>query len=194
MRPAKLISGGQTGADRAGLDVAIHLGIPWGGWAPREWLSEDREIPLRYRHTGADYPNGLLPPYGQGDQPMPGEMTFAAAYRERTELNVEACDAALLFYWDEITPGTKLTQRLLREGGKTFTRLGIADGVLHIRDDKGTREGTQLKPFTGRIGHVRNFIDEHAAEGKTLLVAGSRESKAPGIYAYIYTILREALR
>ena len=31
----RIISGGQTGADRGGLDAAIELGIPHGGWCPK---------------------------------------------------------------------------------------------------------------------------------------------------------------
>ena len=49
MRPSKIISGGQTGVDRASLDFAIERGIPWGGWAPKGWKAEDGTIPERYR-------------------------------------------------------------------------------------------------------------------------------------------------
>jgi hypothetical protein len=38
----KIISGGQTGADQAGLDVAIELGIPHGGWIPKGRKTEER--------------------------------------------------------------------------------------------------------------------------------------------------------
>lgn len=44
----KIISGGQTGADRAALDVAIRRGIPQGGWCPRGRLAEDGIIDQRY--------------------------------------------------------------------------------------------------------------------------------------------------
>lgn len=37
----KIISGGQTGADRAGLDAAVELGIPTGGTAPRHYMTEN---------------------------------------------------------------------------------------------------------------------------------------------------------
>lgn len=58
--PGRIISGGQTGVDRAALDFAIERGIPWGGWAPKGWRSEDGTIPERYRehmreHASADY-------------------------------------------------------------------------------------------------------------------------------------------
>ncbi|NQT35909.1 MAG: hypothetical protein HQ581_00380, partial [Planctomycetes bacterium] len=46
--PAKIVSGGQTGVDRAALDTAIALGIPQGGWCPRGRPAEDGRIPDRY--------------------------------------------------------------------------------------------------------------------------------------------------
>jgi hypothetical protein len=45
----KIISGGQTGADRAALDAAIRLGIPHGGWVPKGRLAEDGRLPDRYQ-------------------------------------------------------------------------------------------------------------------------------------------------
>jgi hypothetical protein len=44
----KIVSGGQTGADRAALDWAISRGIPHGGWCPKGRLAEDGTIPGRY--------------------------------------------------------------------------------------------------------------------------------------------------
>ena len=76
MRPGKIISGGQTGVDRAALDFAIERGIPWGGWAPAGWRSEDGAIPERYR----------------------GHMCgchLRAAYRRRDGLDVAAADRHL---------------------------------------------------------------------------------------------------
>ncbi len=44
----KIISGGQTGVDRAALDVAIKLGISHQGWCPKGRLAEDGTIPAQY--------------------------------------------------------------------------------------------------------------------------------------------------
>ncbi len=55
----KIVSGGQTGADRAALDFAIAHGIPHGGWCPQGRLAEDGTIDARYRlkeTPSADYP------------------------------------------------------------------------------------------------------------------------------------------
>lgn len=73
--PVKIISGGQTGADRAGLDVAIKLGLAHGGTVPRGRRSEDGGVPAQYQmveHTSADYP-------------------------PRTKCNVEDADASIIF-------------------------------------------------------------------------------------------------
>jgi hypothetical protein len=48
---AQLVSGGQSGVDRAALDVALELGIPCGGWCPRGRKAEDGAIPARYPLT-----------------------------------------------------------------------------------------------------------------------------------------------
>lgn len=57
----KIVSGGQTGADRGGLDAARELGLPFGGWAPKDWRAEDGAIPEVYRASmrttsSRDYP------------------------------------------------------------------------------------------------------------------------------------------
>ena len=55
----QIISGGQTGADRAALDFAIAHDIPHGGWCPKGRLAEDGLIPARYQLTemrSAAYP------------------------------------------------------------------------------------------------------------------------------------------
>ena len=45
----RMVSGGQSGADRAALDFAIEADIPHGGWCPRDRLAEDGPIDARYR-------------------------------------------------------------------------------------------------------------------------------------------------
>jgi hypothetical protein len=47
----RIVSGGQTGVDRAALDLALELGIKAGGWAPKGRMAEDGPLPERYRVT-----------------------------------------------------------------------------------------------------------------------------------------------
>jgi hypothetical protein len=93
MPPSKIISGGQTGVDRAALDAAIELGIPHGGHCPRGRRAEDGRIPDRYQLTETD----------------------SAQYRVRTERNVLDADATLILCRGRMIGGTKLTLRMARK-------------------------------------------------------------------------------
>ena len=83
----KIISGGQTGVDRAALDVAIALSIPCGGWCPRGRLAEDGVIPEKY----------------------PLKETESADYAERTAMNVRDSDGTLVITWAPPADGTAYT-------------------------------------------------------------------------------------
>lgn len=99
---SQIISGGQTGADRAALDVAIELGIDYGGRCPAGGWAED-----------FPEPPGLLAFYPR---------LTPTAEREpgvRTRLNVRDSDATLVV-WDGQTPspGTQLTIETARDLGR----------------------------------------------------------------------------
>ncbi len=97
MSSSRIVSGGQTGVDRAALDVAIALGIEHGGWCPRGRLAEDGTIPARY----------LL------------RETSSSEYAVRTEQNVIDSDGTLVIYYQRLQRGSLLTYRLAKEHGKT---------------------------------------------------------------------------
>lgn len=115
MRPLKIISGGQTGVDRAALDVAIELGIPHGGWCPLGRIAEDGRVPDRYKLQETD----------------------SADYRVRTKRNVRDADCTLIIARSEpLTGGTLMTRRLANEWGRpcfVVTRRG-ASSVSYVRD------------------------------------------------------------
>ena len=71
----RIISGGQTGADRAALDFAIEQKIPHGGWCPKGRKAEDGPIASRYRLR----------------------ETLSARYSQRTEWNVRDSDGTVVF-------------------------------------------------------------------------------------------------
>jgi hypothetical protein len=105
-RVARIVSGGQSGADRAGLDVAIAHGLEYGGWCPRGGWAED--LPTA---------PGLLERYPRlRETPSPDPDV-------RTELNVRDSHATLIVRSDEASsPGTDLAHA-------TAVRLGRPDLV-----------------------------------------------------------------
>ena len=103
-RPLRLVSGGQTGVDRAALDVALDLGLPVGGWCPKGRKAEDGPLPSRY----------------------PLEETPSGAYAQRTEWNVRDSDGTLVLTRGEPTGGTALTVRMAAKHGKPCLVVDLA--------------------------------------------------------------------
>jgi hypothetical protein len=110
---SKIVSGGQTGVDRAALDVAMELGIECGGWCPKGRRAEDRAIPKRY----------------------PLRETPSTAYPERTKRNVADSDGTLILTLREPRGGTALTIRLARgiEKPCKVARLNRASNIEAVR-------------------------------------------------------------
>jgi hypothetical protein len=94
--PLTLVSGGQTGVDRAALDVALERGMPCGGWCPAGRWAEDGPIDPRYplRETPSDDP------------------------AERTEWNVRDSEGTLLLTTSAASLGTELTEEVARRLGR----------------------------------------------------------------------------
>jgi len=105
-RELKIISGGQTGADRAALDAALDRGVPCGGWCPADRLAEDGVIP-------AHYPV----------QPLPD----GCGYDERTRRNVAESDATVIFCFGEPVGGSETTRQACVEMAKPLLVID-ADG------------------------------------------------------------------
>jgi hypothetical protein len=105
----RVISGGQTGADQAGLAAAKRLGIPTGGCMPKGWLTEERPRP------------DLAETYGL-------EQAETAAYQERTERNVLASDGTVVF-GDSRSRSSILTARLCQRHGKPCVTVPLYQDV-----------------------------------------------------------------
>jgi hypothetical protein len=106
----KIISGGQTGVDRAALDFAISRGIPHGGWCPLGRLAEDGVIPPRYQLQEMAKQN----------------------YSERTERNVLDSDATLIVARDlPLKQGTLFTKECAAKHGRPVLIVCESDGVEH---------------------------------------------------------------
>lgn len=107
IRRLKIISGGQIGADRAALDVALTLSLPIGGWCPKGRRAEDGMIPDRYPLT----------------------ETPEADYDTRTRRNVEDSDGTLILNLGTLDGGTALTVKLARQMGKPCLMVALEDGI-----------------------------------------------------------------
>ncbi len=99
----KIVSGGQTGVDRAGLDVAIALGIPHGGWCPKGRKAEDGALPAIYQL----------------------QETPTADYKQRTAWNVRDSDGTLIMTRGIPTGGTATTIKLASTHGKPCLVLDL---------------------------------------------------------------------
>ncbi|MEE8185195.1 MAG: putative molybdenum carrier protein [Thermodesulfobacteriota bacterium] len=92
----KVLSGGQTGVDRAALDIAMEMGLTCGGWCPKWRKAEDGIIPERY----------------------PLKETASDVYSQRTEWNVRDSDGTLIITYGKPSGGTALTIRFASEMDK----------------------------------------------------------------------------
>jgi len=106
----KIISGGQTGADRAALDWAIANGFEHGGWCPEGRRAEDGVIPMRYQVV----------------------ELVGAGYRARTKANVRESDGTLII---SISPSLRGGSRLTAEFSKAFEKP-----YLHVYPAMGWRD------------------------------------------------------
>jgi hypothetical protein len=100
----RIVSGGQTGADRGALDAAIALEIDHGGWCPLGRRAEDGQIPARYQLKETD----------------------SRDYAERTRRNVRDSDATLVFTRGAPTGGSALTLDHARALGKPVLHVDLA--------------------------------------------------------------------
>lgn len=115
LRVRRIISGGQTGADRGALDAAIELGIEHGGHCPAGRRAEDGRIPERFR---------LI-------------ETESADYAVRTEKNVLGADGTLLVTRGTPTGGSALTAALARRHDRPLLHVDLASGcdaVVIVRE------------------------------------------------------------
>src|SRR5436309_586670 len=101
----RILSGGQTGVDRAALDVALALGLPCDGWCPRGRKAEDGPLPDRY----------------------PLRETPTDAYAERTAWNVRDADGTLVLLRGRPSGGTALTIELADRYGKPCLVLDLSE-------------------------------------------------------------------
>jgi hypothetical protein len=146
-----IISGGQTGADRAALDVAMAWGLEAGGWVPNGRLAEDGVIPLRY--------TGL-------------RETASADPAERTRLNVRDCDGSLIISHGLLRGGSLLAVESAEALGRPLLHID-----LERRDMADAVEAAAEWVRTQRIralgvGGPRTSEDPRVYDATVVLVSG----------------------
>jgi hypothetical protein len=135
--PVTIISGGQSGADRGGLDAAIELGLPHGGTCPRGRKSDDGSIHPRYRLREGD-----------------SDST------ERTETNVRDAEATLLLTFGRLTGGPRQTAEFARKHGKPCLHLDLN---IEPTDDAVRRVKAWLNENKVRVLNVAGARETESA-------------------------------
>jgi hypothetical protein len=118
----KIVSGGQTGADQAGLDVAIHFGLDYGGYLPRGRRTERGSLPFRYKNM---------------------IETDSRDYPTRTILNITNSDGTVVLTFGSPTGGSAFTLRKCLEKFKPSLHVSlryITDTVLIGTDNSRSRD------------------------------------------------------
>ena len=114
----KVISGGQTGVDRAGLDAALNAAIPIGGYCPRGRIAEDGTIPEKYPMIELESPDTYY----------------------RTEQNVVKSDGTLLLNKGPLSEGTKLTRDFTVKYGKPCLIVQLEKPIDPVHVTRWIRE------------------------------------------------------
>jgi hypothetical protein len=99
----RIVSGGQTGVDRAALDVAIKLGIAHGGWIPQGRLTESGVLPKKYQL----------------------KETSSSEYSVRTEKNVIDSDGTLIISQGPLTGGSEYTREMAIRHSRPWLHIDL---------------------------------------------------------------------
>lgn len=177
---SKLISGGQTGADRAALEAGESLGIETGGWAPRGFMTTRGAAPELATRFGlqemTEY-RGLA---------LKGSDTQALILR--SQRNVDDADGTLVFRLKS-SPGSDKTIGYCHSQRWCYVSQQKQQDCKqhHYRPYLVVTSMTDCKT----VGAIRDFIQRHNI--RTLNVAGHRDEAVPGYSTSIIAILTEAL-
>ena len=140
----RLVSGGQSGVDRAALDTALELGVSCGGWCPKGRKAEDGTIPDLY----------------------PLVETPSRDYSQRTRWNVRDSDGTLILAWGKPRGGTLLTVEVCRRTGKPYFVVDLAEEGNMAAVVQGVREWI----VANLVGGSLNVAGPRASEDKAVYI------------------------
>ena len=170
-----LISGGQTGVDRAALDFAMTAGIPCAGWCPAGRRAEDGRIPDRYQLKEAS----------------------SATYQQRTRLNVKDADATLIFTAPVQSRGTALTAECCHALRRPFMVVDIAAGYITRNGQNPQEEQTDATNLSEPVKKVMKpekiLAWLHLVKPSILNIAGPRASECPEAAEIVVSFLSTLL-
>ena len=141
-----IVSGGQTGADRAALDFAIEPGIWHSGWCPKGRRAEDGPIDVRYQL----------------------EETPSTENDRRTEWNARDSDGTVVFSIGEsLAGGSKMTVELAQKYAKPVLHISRNGGpsspelaLLGFVQDHGIKVLNVAGPRASKEPAVGAFVKE----------------------------------
>lgn len=151
----KIISGGQTGADQAGLAIAKDLGFETGGWAPKEWK------------TSKGPQQRLLESFNLKESDL--------GYRGRTHENVRDSNATIRLAVNFETPGELCTMQAINSCKKPWIDINLLDprpereiieflvmvkpSILNIAGNTQNTDGHNVERMT--YYYLRNVLKEY---------------------------------
>lgn len=154
----KIVSGGQTGVDRAALDVAIELNLPHGGWCPQGRRAEDGVIATKYQL----------------------QETKSRQYAVRTRWNVRDSDATLIIAREPLQGGTALTAEIAQSldrpclvvapstsGNVTRVRKWIDTHSIRVLNVAGPRESSEPGIYARALGFLRRLLGNLKSQRST---------------------------
>ncbi len=100
----KIISGGQTGADIAGIDAAISCKVPYGGWLPKGRKAENGIVPENYTQF---------------------QVMTKGGYPKRTEQNVIDSDGTIIFTYGKLAGGSSLTKKFAVKNKRPWLHIDL---------------------------------------------------------------------
>jgi len=139
----RIVSGGQTGADRAALDFALQVDIDCGGWVPKGRIAEDGVIP-------ANYPN-----LRETESDDPGE---------RTEFNVRDSDSTLLVTRGTPTGGSALTLQVAASLDKPVLHVDLEREPVDLASQRLLQWLQDIRPSVLNIAGPRTSEDPEIYE------------------------------
>ncbi len=151
----KIISGGQTGADIAGIDAAIALNFSYGGWLPGGRKTETGKLPGKY----------IM------------EEMLSGGYPKRTEQNIKNSSGTVIFNHGKLTGGSHLTADLAESWGKPWLHINLErvefqeavtiladwlqDNKIEVLNVAGSRASKDSKIYDSVFFIVSNILKQY---------------------------------